>query len=751
MNIKKILSLALLAGISAAPACALTESEIEANIASLLGQMTLEEKIGQLNQLSGSGYSPQMAGMVKGGAVGSILNETDPKIVNKLQREAVENSRLGIPLIFARDVIHGFKTIFPIPLGQAASWNEALVEEGARIAAEEASSVGIRWTFSPMVDISRDARWGRIAESFGEDPLLSTRLGLAMTKGYQGDDLSKPNTMAACAKHFACYGAAESGKDYNTTWIPEILLREVYLPPFEAQAKAGAATFMCSFNDINGIPSSGNAYLLNDILRKEWGYDGLMVSDWGSIEQMIPHGYSRDLREAARQAAEAGVDVDMESHAYISHLKDLVEKGEIPESRVDELCGNLLRLKYRLGLFENPYVAEGKMNFYQPASLDAARRAVEQSAVLLKNNGTLPLSKNVKKIAVIGPMADAKHDQAGTWVFDLEKERCITPLTSLREIYGTKNVLYAPGLTFSREKDTKGFSEAIKAANEADVVLYFAGEEAVLSGEAHCRTDLTLPGAQKELMAELAKTGKPVVLIVQAGRPLVIGNEADLADAAIFCFHGGTMTGPALANLISGNANFSGKLPVCLPKTSGQMPLYYAHKATGRPASGMTLIDDIPLEAGQTSTGCTAFYLDCGDGPAFPFGYGLSYNRYSYSTPVLSSDTLNSNGEITVSCDVTNNGSMEGTEIVQLYVRDLVGSVVRPVKELKDYRLVNLKPGQTRTVTFTVTPDMLAFYNAQLEKKPEAGEFSIWIAPNSATGESVNFNYVDDNKILSNR
>ena len=741
MILDRLFTAALFAGLCIAPGYALTEQEIDRNVADLISKMTLEEKVGQLNQLSGYGYHPAMVGTITSGNVGSILNEVDPVVVNKLQREAVENTRMHIPLIFARDVIHGFKTIFPIPLGQACSWNEALVEEGARIAAEEASSVGIRWTFSPMVDIARDPRWGRMAEGFGEDPVLTTRLGLAMTKGYQGDDLTKPNTMAACAKHFAGYGASESGKDYNTTWIPDTYLRDVYLPPFEAQAKNGAATFMCSFNDINGVPSSGNRFLLHDVLRDEWGYDGLMVSDWGSIQQMIPHGYSADLRQAALQAAEAGVDIDMEGYAYISNLKDLVEKGELSQDVIDDLCANVLKLKYRLGLFENPYVDEKGVSFYQPSSLDAARRAVEESAVLLKNDGILPLQKNQKRIAVIGPMADAQHDQAGTWVFDFEKDHCVTPLTALRERYGNKNVTYVPGLTFSRERDTKGFAEAVKAAKEADVVLFFAGEEAVLSGEAHCRTDLTLPGAQKDLMAELAATGTPVVLVIQAGRPLVINDEAAKAAAVVYCFHGGTMTGPGLANLLAGDVNFTGKLPVSFPKASAQVPIYYSHKNTGRPAAGITLIDDIELEAGQTSTGCTSYYLDCGDGPAYPFGFGESYTTYSYSTPRISSDTLTPEGTITVSCDVTNTGNVAGTEIVQMYVRDLVGSLVRPVKELKDFSRIELAPGETKTVEFTITPETLSFWNAKMQKVTEPGDFNVWIAPDSEKGESATFTY----------
>lgn len=722
----------------------MTDAQIDSCVVDLIGRMTLAEKIGQLNQLSGYGYAPDMIGSIRDGAVGSILNETDPEVVNKLQREAVENTRLGIPLIFARDVIHGFRTIFPIPLGQAASWNRDMVEEGARVAADEASSVGIRWTFSPMLDIARDARWGRMAEGFGEDTYLTSELGVAMVKGYQSDDLSAPNTMAACAKHFAGYGAAESGRDYNTTWIPEIQLRETYLPPFKAASDAGAATFMCSFNDICGVPSSGNRHLLQEILRDEWGFDGLMVSDWGSIQQMIPHGYSADLSQAAAQAADAGVDVDMESYAYISHLNDLVTAGKVSEARVDSLVANVLRLKYRLDLFDNPYVDMATASrFYTAGNLDAARRAVEESAILLKNAGALPIDKSkVKKIAVIGPMADAPYDQAGTWSFDLEKSHSVTPLAALEAKYGKKNIIYVPGLTFSRQCTTDGFAKAVEAAQKADLVLYFAGEEAVLSGEAHCRTDLTLPGAQSDLLKELHATGTPVVMVIQAGRPLALRDDVDNADAIVYCFHGGTMTGPGLTNLLAGEVNFSGRCPVSFPRMSGQVPIYYNRKNTGRPAQGMTLIDEIPLEAGQTSTGCTSYYLDAGDGPLFPFGYGLSYTTFAYTDPVISATEITPNENLKVICTVTNTGAVEGAEVAQLYIRDHVGKLIRPVRELRGFEKFNLKPGESRQVTFTLTPDDLAFFTSPTTREVEPGEFSVWISSDSNSGNPATFNIV---------
>ena len=735
-----LLCAAVAFGSVAAPA---KDAEMESKIDALLQKMTLDEKIGQLNQQTGTGYSDAMVNAVKGGAVGSILNEVDPEIVNKLQKEAVENSRLGIPLVFARDVIHGFKTIFPIPLGQAATWNPALVEQGARIAAEEASSVGIRWTFSPMVDVSRDARWGRIAESFGEDTYLSSVLGVAMIKGYQTDDLSQPGTMAACTKHFACYGAAEAGKDYNTTWIPEVLLRDVYLPPFEAAVKAGSATFMCSFNDINGVPSSGNPYLNRTILRDEWGYDGMLVSDWGSIQQMIPHGFCTDLKDAALKGALAGVDMDMESYAYVNHLKELVEEGKVKESVIDEMVRNVLRLKFRLGLFENPYVDMATArNFYTGKALSAAVKTVEEGAVLLKNNGVLPF-KQIKKIALVGPMADDKHNQAGTWCFDLEKEHCVTPLQALTEMYGKDAVVYAPGLEYSRDKNEQGIAEAVEAAKNADVVVMVAGEEAVLSGEAHSRADISLPGAQTKMIEELKATGKPLVLVIMTGRPMTIAYEASLADAVLYTFHGGTMAGPAIANLLSGKSVPSGKLPVSLPKMVGQEPLYYNHKNTGRPASGMVLIDDIPLEASQTSTGCTSYYLDAGDGPAFPFGYGLSYTTFEYGDVRLSDDSMGKDGKIEAACTVKNTGSVAASEIVQLYVRDLVGSLVRPVKELKGFEKIYLQPGESREVKFTLNASDLAFWTSAKEKIVEPGEFDLWISGDSASGTPVKFNVTE--------
>ena len=726
-------------------ACKTEQKSTEQKIDALLSKMTLKEKIGQMNQLTGLGLAEDMQGAIRNGDVGSILNELDVTTVNKLQRIAVEESRLGIPIIFSRDVIHGFKTIFPIPLGQAASWNPQVAEAGARVAALEASSVGIRWTFAPMIDVACDPRWGRIAESCGEDPYLTAVMGAAMVKGFQGDTLSSPTSIAACAKHFAAYGASESGKDYNTTWIPEIQLRETYLPPFKAALDAGAATFMCSFNDINGVPSSGSTFLNRQILRNEWKYDGLLVSDWGSIEQMIPHGFCADLKEAGEKAAIAGVDMDMMSYAYINHLEELVKEKKVDEKLIDEAVRNILRLKYRLGLFDQPYSKERAPSvFYQDSSLQKAKEAAIEGAILLKNdNHVLPLNSAIQSVAIVGPLANAPADQVGTWCFDAEPEHCVTPLTAIQqECEGKLRVISEPGLTYSRDKNEAGIAKAVAAARQADVILFFGGEEAVLSGEARCRADISLPGKQTEMLKALKATGKPVVLVIMAGRPLTIADEVTNADAVLYTFHGGTMAGPAISDLLFGKAVPSGKLPVTLPRMVGQVPIYYAHKNTGRPASNITLIDDIEVGAKQTSLGFTSYHLDAGDSPLFPFGYGLSYTTFNYGDCKLSSSTMKPGDQLTVSCDITNSGTVDAAEVVQLYIRDKVGSLVRPVKELKGFKKIMLKAGQTQNVQFTLTTDDLAYWNADMQRRAEAGEFTVWIATDSQSGKGTDFQLI---------
>ena len=713
--------------------------EIERRVERILSQMTLAEKIGQMNQVSAGGDVSNYADALRKGQIGSILNEVDPVKINEFQRICVEESRLGIPLLVGRDVIHGFHTVFPIPLGLAATFDPALVEKGARIAAVEASAQGVRWTFSPMLDIARDPRWGRIAEGSGEDTWLDARMGEAMVRGYQGADWDA-TSMAACIKHFVGYGAAEGGRDYNSTFLTERQLRNVYLPPFEAAVKAGALTLMTSFNDNDGVPSTGNVFTVKDILREEWGFDGLVVTDWNSMGEMISHGFGTDRKEVARQALEAGVDMDMMTYGYISHLEELVRSGAVRETAINQAVRNILRVKILLGLFENPYVdAEAAAPLqYAPAHLEAAQRTAEESVVLLKNDGILPLSADkTRTILVTGPMADAPHDQLGTWAFDGQKEHSVTPLQALRERFPGR-VVYVPGLQYTREHKER-FDEVIAAARRADVILAFVGEEAILSGEAHSLADLNLKGSQSELLACLAKTGKPVVATVMAGRPLTIERDLPNCSALLYAFHPGTMGGPALASLLYGDVNPSGKTPVTFLRTVGQAPLYYSHNMTGRPYNGETLLEDIEPEAGQTSLGNTSYYLDYGAYPLFPFGYGLSYTSFAYSDIALDRDEYPVDGTVRVSFTLENTGGRDGTEIVQVYVRDLVGSVTRPVKELKHFERVSLQAGERRKVEVEIPVADLSFYGLDGTKKVEPGDFQLWVAGDSASGKAVGF------------
>ena len=734
---KKTLKLMLLAAAAAfAASCAAPKSEIDKKVDDLLAQMTLREKVGQMNQLSGGAWLVEQAAK---GEVGSILNCVDPAEINAVQKAAVEQSSLGIPILVSRDVIHGFRTIFPIPLGLAATFDPAIVEEGARIAAVEATASGVRWTFSPMLDIARDPRWGRVAEGSGEDTYLDVQMGVAMVKGYQGADLSDPTAMAACIKHFVGYGAAEGGRDYNSTMISERSLRNTYFPAFKAAADAGAATLMTSFNEIDGIPSTGNKWLLKDVLRDEWGWEGMVVTDWNSAGEMIAHGFSRDLKHSAEQAVNAGVDMDMMSYGFIQYIEELVSEGKISEKEIDRAVRNILKLKFELGLFENPYVDESlsaKVD-YAPEHLEAARQTAIESAILLKNEGNvLPLDK-AKTILVTGPLANAPHDQLGTWAFDGQKDHTVTPLAALRDEY---DVIWEPGLAYSRDKDKSSFAKVRAAASRADAAVVFVGEEAILSGEAHSLSDLDLQGAQSDLIAEVAKAGKPVVVVVIAGRPLTIERDMENCDAMLYSFHPGTMGGPALADLIKGKAVPSGKTPMTFLRDAGQAPFYYNHNNTGRPCNGTeTLLEDIPAEAGQTSLGCTSYYLDTGYGPHLPFGYGLSYTTFEYGTPVIDKTEVGKDGMIQASVELRNTGNYKAAEVVQLYVRDLVGSVVRPVKELKGFQRVTLAPGESQTVKFELPVSDLAFWNIDMEYVVESGDFQLWIAGDSASGEPVGF------------
>ena len=713
--------------------------EVERRVEKILSRMTLSEKIGQMNQVSAGGDVSNYSDALRKGQIGSILNEVDPVKINEFQRICVEESRLGIPLLVARDVIHGYHTVFPIPLGLAATFDPALVEQGARVAALEATAQGVRWTFSPMLDIARDPRWGRIAEGSGEDTYLDTRMAEAMVRGYQGELLDS-TSMAACIKHFVGYGAAEGGRDYNSTYLTERQLRNVYLPPFQAAVEAGAMTLMTSFNDNDGVPSTGNTFVVKDILRGEWGFDGLVVTDWNSMGEMINHGFGVDRKDVARKALEAGVDMDMMTYGFLSHLEELVKTGAVKESDIDNAVRNILRVKIRLGLFEHPYVdvATGAAVQYAPAHLEAAQKSVEESVILLKNDGVLPLKADaVRNILVTGPMADAPHDQLGTWAFDGEKSHTVTPLKALEARFPGK-VTYVPGLRYSREK-RDAFQDVVAAARRADVVLVFLGEEAILSGEAHSLADLNLKGSQSELLAALKATGKPVVATVMAGRPLTVERDLPNCGALLYAFHPGTMGGPALANLLFGDANPSGKTPVTFLRTVGQAPLYYSHNMTGRPYNGETLIDDIGMEAGQTSLGNTSYYLDYGAYPLFPFGYGLSYTQFTYSDIALDRTSYGADDCMTVSLTLSNTGKYDGTEVVQVYVRDLVGSITRPVKELKAFERVSLKAGESRSLELRIPVSDLAFFGLDGKKKVEPGDFQLWVAGDSASGEPLSF------------
>lgn len=710
-------------------------------VEALLEKMTIDEKLGQMNQINPSDYDV-LAERTKRGEVGSILNYTNPDLVNKIQKVAVEESRLGIPLLVARDVIHGYKTIFPIPLGQAASFNPQLVEKSARVAAVEASSDGIRWTFSPMIDVSRDARWGRIAESCGEDTYLNAVMGVAMIKGYQGDSLNSPTSIAACAKHFVAYGAVEGGKDYNSTFVPERVLRNVYLPPFKVAAESGCATFMTSFNDNDGVPSTANRFILKDILRNEWNYGGMVVTDWMSTSEMVNHGFCIDEIDAAEKSVNAGIDMEMVSETFIRHLKKSVAEGKVSMDRIDDAVRNILRLKYRLGLFDNPYITTPQSVKYAESHLDIARKMVEQSVILLKNeNEVLPVADDVRTLAVIGPMADAPYEQMGTWVFDGEKERTVTPLNAIRAQYGNKfRVVYEPGLTYSRDRNLDGIAKAVEVAKNADMIITFVGEESILSGEAHSLANLELQGAQSQLIQALAAIGKPLVTVVMAGRPLAIADEVRTSDAVLYAFHPGTMGGPAIADILFGKVNPSGKTPVTFPQMSGQVPIYYSHHRTGRPANATEmLIDDIPVEAGQTSVGCRSFYLDAGNGPLFPFGYGLSYTKFEYSNLRLSKHSATDKDTLTLTFDLKNSGLRDGTEVVQVYVCDKVASVTRPVKELKAFRRVFLKAGEEREIKFRLPISDMAFWDYDMQYRVEPGDFTLWVGTNSVDGLSAEF------------
>ncbi len=722
---------------------------VEQRVEALLAEMTLAEKIGQMSQVNGgdSYIHDYLRDGIRAGRVGSVLNEVDVDTVNELQRIAVEESRLGIPLIIGRDVIHGFKTVMPIPLGQAATWNPEVVRAGARVAAREAASSGVTWTFAPMIDISRDPRWGRIAESLGEDAHLASVLGAAMVRGFQGDDLSAPDTIAACAKHFAGYGAAESGRDYATTNIPENELRNVYLPPFRAAVEAGVTTLMTSFSDMDGVPATANEFLVRDILRGEWNFDGFVVSDWDSIRQLSIHGLTGNDRDSAFEAARAGVDMEMHGDAYLNHLGDLVEEGKVDIALVDEAVANILRAKFRLGLFERPYTdPDAFPPIANDEALETAKRAALESVVMLKNDRhVLPLSaEDISSVALIGPLADAPYEQLGTWIFDGDPQYSVTPMHAIHSLVGHDlDVRYLRAMETSRSHDG-AFDEAVALAADSDVAILFLGEESILSGEAHSRADIDLPGAQAELVRRIRATGKPVVAVILAGRPLTLTNIVDEVDAILFAWHPGAMGGPAIADLLFGIESPSGKLPVTFPRMVGQVPIYYNQKNTGKPPSDDTVvhIDDIDPHAPQLSLGMTAFHLDAGYKPLFAFGHGLSYAYFNYENIRSSVDGIMVGQSLIISVDVTNTSNITADEVVQLYVRDLVGNVTRPVRELKGFKRIRLEPGEKRTVDFELHSDDLAFYGRRMQRMTEPGEFHAWIGGSSETELRTEFRVV---------
>ncbi len=710
----------------------------------LLARMTLAEKAGQMSQLPifQAATPSQTIDAVREGRVGSFLNAQSIEQRNELQRVAVEESRLKIPLIFGRDVIHGYKTIFPIPLGQSATFDPALVERAAAAAAQEASEAGIDWVFAPMVDIARDPRWGRIAESCGEDPYLAARMGAAMVRGFQGPDVGTPGRVAACAKHFAGYGAAEAGREYSTTSIPEQLLREVYLPPFKACVDAGVLTLMTGFNDLNGVPASGNDLLLDTILRAEWGFGGFVVSDWASIAEMVRHGFVQDEPHAAVEAARAGVDMEMGSSTY-ANLPRLVKEGRLPLGVLDAAVRRVLAVKYRVGLFERPYARPPATSVtLSSAHRSLARELARESIVLLKNErAILPLASHVKSVAVVGPQADDPRDQLGCWSFDGDAAASITALSALRERLGPSvEIHFAAGLADCRTDDRSGFGPAIEAARKSDVVVAFLGEPANLSGECRSRALLDFPGAQMPLLEGLAATGRPIVLVVSAGRPLTMGRACELAHAVLYAWHPGTMAGPAIADVLTGDVAPSGKLPVSFPRAVGQIPIYYNAKNTGRPPTSRSR--GIPVGTPLDPEGFESSYIDVDVTPEFPFGFGLSYTSFEYSGLRVTPARAKLGASVAIAVDVKNAGAVPGVEVAQLYVRDRVGTVTRPVRELKRFERVALAGGETKSVEFSIAPQDLAFCGQDMRATVEAGLFDIFVGGDCRAGLTATFEIV---------
>jgi beta-glucosidase len=707
------------------------QKSVDQQVDSVMKLMTLEEKIGQLNQYSDDWTATgpvtvdnDKTNQVRNGQVGSMLNckGTDR---TRWWQEAAMQSRLKIPLLFGQDVVHGYKTTFPIPLAEACSWDLDAMTLSARVAATEASAGGIHWTFAPMVDIARDPRWGRVMEGAGEDPYLGSMIAAARVKGFQGDKLGDINSMMACAKHFAAYGAVIGGRDYNSVDMSDRLLWEVYLPPFKAAAEAGVATFMNSFNDLNGVPATGNSYLQRDILKGKWGFKGFVVSDWASVGEMVEQGNAKDEYEAAFNAITAGCDMDMESRSYKNNLAQLSEDKKISIDLIDDAVRRILQKKFELGLFDDPFrycnAEREQAALNNPEHAKAARQMAVKSIVLLKNqDNLLPLSKSIKTIAFIGPLVKAVKQNKGYWdveVPGVDSNFIVSQWEGLKNKVGANTkILYAKGCEIEG-KDKSGFAEAIKIAKKADVVILSIGEKRDMSGEAKCRSNIDIPGVQEELLKELLATGKPVVVLINAGRPLVFNYTADHATAVLYTWWLGSEAGNAIADVLFGDYNPSGKLPVTFPRSVGQIPVYYSRFNTGRPVT--------------THDSYNTSYIDLSVYPKFEFGYGLSYTTFKYSVLKLNSNKMRADEKIVVSLTISNTGKYAGEEIVQLYLRDKVGSIARPVKELKDFKKTALEAGESKTITFTIDKEKLSFYNQQLQWVAEPGDFNLMIGSSS--------------------
>jgi beta-glucosidase len=712
------------------------QSDIEAKINALVSKMTLEEKLGQLQQLDGhadGNYRPEHADMIRRGLLGSTLNVRGASRTNELQRIAVEQSRLKIPMLFAFDVIHGYRTVFPVPLGAASSWDPAAVERAASVAAAESAAAGVKWTFAPMVDIARDPRWGRIVEGAGEDTYLGAAMARAQVRGFQGSDYSAPDRVVACAKHWVAYGAAEGGRDYNTTDMSERVLREIYFPPFKAALDAGVGTFMSAFNDLNGVPTSANPFTLTKVLRNEWKFDGITVSDYESVRELMNHGLAATEADAAREALSAGVDMEMVSRLYNKHGAALVKENKLSLATIDEAVRRVLRIKFRLGLFERPYTDEARERevIFNSRHVAAAREVAARSMVLLRNEReTLPVSKSVRSIAVIGPLADNQQAPIGSWTGDGRKEDTVTLLTGIKsKVPESTKVVYSKGCEIDGGS-TEGISEAARVARESDIAIVAVGESAEMSGEASSRASLELPGHQLELVKAIVATGKPTVVVLMNGRPLAINWLAENAPAVLETWFAGTQAGNAIADVLFGDVNPGGKLPVTFPRSVGQVPIYYNHKNTGRPP--------------DAANKYTSKYLDSAWTPLYPFGYGLSYTQFKFSNLRLSAPSIRPNGEIKVSVDVENTGRRAGDEVAQLYIRDMAASITRPVRELRGFERISLKPGEKRTVEFRLTSEHLGFYNRDMRFAVEPGEFRVYVGPNSAEGLEAKFEVIEE-------